>query len=116
MHCLSQPRRSYDRRVRRRAFRSAFCKPPVAPPPRWFLTAQEFADARGVKLPTVAAWRTVWRKNNFESGPDARPVRIPPSKEWFYRYDDVVPGADFVAAMKADRAKFLAGRNEKEKE
>jgi hypothetical protein len=104
---LLQPRRNSDRRIRRKRFRSAFCKSPVAPPFRWLLTAQEFADARGVKLSTVAAWRSVWRQNDFQSGPDARPVRIPPSTEWFYRYDDVIPGADFVATMKADRAAWI---------
>ena len=103
---LLQPRRNHDRRIRRKRFRSVFSRSPVSPPFRWFLSSQEFADARGVKLRTVAAWRSVWRKNGFQSGPDARPVQIPPSKEWVYRWNDVT-GGDFVAELRAERWKLI---------
>jgi hypothetical protein len=91
-------RRLSDRRIRRKPFRSVFSKSPIAPPFRWFLTAQEFADARGVKLRTVADWR--------RKGIDAPPVSV--GRKIFYRWDDVT-GGDFVATMKRDRAKFLTG-------
>jgi hypothetical protein len=98
------PRRNHDRRIRRKPFRSVFCFEPVQPPMRWLLSSLETAAALGIKLRTLTdVWLKEWKRNNFESGSGPRPMRTPPSQNWLYRYDDVVPGADFVAAMKADR-------------
>jgi hypothetical protein len=94
----SNVRRKSDRRIRLKPFRSAFSKLPIAPPFRWFLTAQEFADARGVKVRTIADWR--------RKGVDAPPVSL--GGKIFYRWDDVT-GRDFVGIMKQERANFLAG-------
>ena len=110
MYTLPQPRRSYDRRIRRRAFRSVFVHPPRLAPFRYWLDAREYARTIGVTERTIALWLKEWKERGY--GPGVKPILID-RVHYRYPWEAVTQNSEgtFLAMMKQSRAKCLAGNN-----
>jgi hypothetical protein len=82
-------RRSHDRRIRRKHFRSSFIHPPQTPPFKYLLTTGEFCAAWGISEHTARLWREEWLKNGYHNSPQPRNYSDNGDPEYRYYYDEV---------------------------
>jgi hypothetical protein len=93
-----KPRCARPPRLHRGVFRSPYRFEPVRGPFRWLNPPAIAAAALGVTVRKLGEWRRATRQGN----PIGPPWTIQSGKI-MYRYDDLYPGADFVAELRASR-------------
>jgi hypothetical protein len=101
------PRRSSDRRIRRRAFKSVYQFTPVEPPFIYFLTTAQTASAYGITEDSLSADRKSWERDG--TGNFAPPVLMD-DHTWRYRRDSVTcaePGNEFIDIMRRERHAWI---------
>jgi hypothetical protein len=103
MHCV-QSRRSNDRRIRHRAFKSVFVHPPQPAPFKYFLDSREYARTIGCTERTIQLWRKEWLSRGY--GPGVEPIKI--NCVYRYPWESVTQSSEgtFLALMKKDRSRF----------
>jgi hypothetical protein len=101
-------------KVHRRAFKSVFVNPSRPAPFKYFLTTDEYASTIGCLPGVIKLWRSQWIREGF--GPGVEPIKI--DREYRYRWESVTQNTEgtFLALMKKDPSKLLAGKNHKETE
>ena len=107
MQC-SLSRNPSDRRIRRKAFRSAFIRAPQPAPFKYMLDTKEYIATLGISLRTARIWQAEWKDIGY--GPGARPVIL--DGEYKYYWEEVTQSPDgaFLARMKHDLAGFVGHR------
>ena len=104
---LSHPRRSSDRRIRRRAFKSVYQFAPIEPRLVYFWTSAETAAAYGISEHTLAADRKSWQREG--TGNFAQPMKMDDGTFRYHR-DSVVgtePGNEFIEIMRREHRAWV---------
>lgn len=108
---ISRPRRSSDRRIRRKALKSVFVHPPQPAPFKYLLNTKEFCATWGISEHTAMVWREAWHRDGYGPGPQPRNYSDNSQPEYRYYYDAVLglPEGTWLTRFRADRAALLAG-------
>jgi hypothetical protein len=96
----------HRRKIHRRAFRSAFVRPPQIAPFKYMLNTKEYIATLGISLRTARLWRAQWKDTGY--GPGARPVILDGVYRYYWEEVTQSPDGAFLARMKSDLAGFLA--------